>query len=320
MRGTPLTVEVEDDPLALAKHAEDRAVDGVRGELDLRPVLVEHENTDSGPGVVRLHHALHVKRTYARFVGSSEFQIVERLRERFPLVGDDAAVVGNLLLAADAIVEGVDFTPETDRKLVGYHAVRINASDIAAMGGQPRHVLLTICAPAGTDIEAVVDGAAEAATDHGCEIAGGDLSAIDGPLVVSVAITGQVEGPAVLRSGAQPGDVAYLTGAVGEAAARGFALVRQRARVAEGLAAKRAGATAMIDVSDGLVADLNHICDASKVGAVLEVDAPEADGDDYELLFTLPPGAPPPDGSIRIGTIVEDESVRPDAPGWEHRF
>ena len=253
-------------------------------------------------------------------MGSSEFQIVERLRERFPLVGDDAAVVGNLLLAADAIVEGVDFTPETDRTLVGYHAVRINASDIAAMGGEPRHVLLTICAPAGTDIEAVVDGAAEAANDHGCEIAGGDLSAIDGPLVVSVAITGEVEGAAVLRSGARPGDVAYLTGAVGEAAARGFALIRKRARISEGLAAKRAGATAMIDVSDGLVADLNHICDASGVGAVLEIDPPERDGDDYELLFTLPPDQSLPIGCIRIGTIVSDPAIRPSAPGWEHRF
>ena len=251
---------------------------------------------------------------------TDEFDIVERLRARFPLVGDDAAVVGNLLLAADAIVEGVDFTAETDRKLVGYHAVRINASDIAAMGGEPRHVLLTICAPAGTDVDAIVDGAAEAARDHGCEIAGGDLSAIDGPLVVSVAITGEVEGPAVLRSGARPGDVVCLTGPVGVAAARAYALIRQRARVAEGLAAKRAGATAMIDVSDGLIADLNHICDASRVGAVLEIEAPEADGDDYELLFTLPAAAPLPEGSIRIGTIVEDEAVRPTAPGWEHRF
>lgn len=251
---------------------------------------------------------------------TGEFDIVERLRSRFPLVGDDAAVIGDLLLAADAIVEGVDFTPETDRDLVGYHAVRVNCSDIAAMGGEPRHVLLTICAPPGTDVDAIVGGAAEAARDHGCEIAGGDLSSIDGPLVVSVAITGEVDGSPVLRSGARPGDVIYLTGDVGAAASRGYRLVRETARVAEGLAAKRAGATAMIDVSDGLVADLLHVCDASGVGAVLEIEAPERDGDDYELLFTLPADADPPGGSIRVGTIVEDQSVRPQARGWEHRF
>lgn len=254
-------------------------------------------------------------------MGSSEFEIVDRLRDRFPLVGDDAAVVaGRQLLGADAIVEGVDFTPETDRSLVGYHSVKVNVSDIAAMGGRPRHVLLTICAPAGTDVDAIIDGAADAARDHGCEIVGGDLSSIDGPLVVSVAIIGAVDGEPVLRSGARAGDVIFLTGPVGVAAKRGYAPVRECARVMEGQAAKAAGATAMIDVSDGLVADLNHICEASHVGALLEVDPPEHDGDDYELLFTLPPDKPAPPGSIRVGAIVEDATVRPSAPGWEHRF
>lgn len=254
-------------------------------------------------------------------MASGEFEIVERLRDRFPLVGDDAAVVsGRHLLAADAIVEGVDFTPETDRTLVGYHSVKVNVSDIAAMGGTPRHVLLTICAPVGTDVDAIIDGAADAAREHGCEIVGGDLSSIDGPLVVSVAITGEVDGEPVLRSGARAGDVIFLTGPVGVAAARGYAPVRERARVTEGQAATAAGATAMIDVSDGLVADLNHICEASGVGAVLEVDPPEHDGDDYELLFTLPADESAPPGSIRVGTIVEDVTARPNAHGWEHRF
>lgn len=254
-------------------------------------------------------------------MGSSEFEIVEGLRARFPLVGDDAAVVGNLLLAADAIVGGVDFTPDADPGDVGYHAVRINCSDIAAMGGRPRHLLVTICAPAGTDVEAIIDGVDAAARDHGCEVAGGDLSSIDGPLVVSVAVTGEVDGDAVLRSGARPGDAIYLTGPVGAAAERGYALVRDRARVAEGEAARRAGATAMIDVSDGLLADLNHICEASGVGAVLEVEPPEADGDDYELLFTLPPGTEAPRGCLRIGVITGNRSDRPTAAkGWEHRF
>lgn len=254
-------------------------------------------------------------------MGSSEFQIVDGLRERFEHVGDDAAVIGSLLLASDAVVEGVDFTPDTDRFLVGYHSVRVNVSDIAAMGGRPRHLLLTICAPTGADVESIISGAAEAARDHDCEIVGGDLSSIDGPLVVSVAIIGEVEGEAVLRSGARAGDVVYLTGPVGRAAARNFALLREPARVAEGLAANAAGATAMIDVSDGLVADLLHICEASGVGVALEVEPPEADGDDYELLFTLPPDAEPPAGSLRVGVITADPAQRPPkAHGWEHRF
>jgi thiamine-monophosphate kinase len=322
MRRAAFGVEVEDHPLTLAQHAEDRSVDRVRREFDLRPVLVEHEDAHSGAGVVRLHHALHGIRTYARHVGSSEFQIVERLRERFPHVGDDAAVLGRQLFAADAIVEGVDFTPDTDRKLVGYHAVKVNVSDIAAMGGVPLYVLVTICAPEGTDIDAIIDGVAEAARDHyPCQVIGGDLSRIDGPLVVSVAIVGQTVGSrAVMRSGARPGDVIYLSGEVGRAAARGYALVKFPARVEMGKEANIRGATAMIDVSDGLIADLNHICDASNVGAVLEIDPPERDGDDYELLFTLPPDQSLPIGCIRVGTIVEDPSVRPTAPGWEHHF
>lgn len=243
------------------------------------------------------------------------------LRSRFPLVGDDAAVVGSLLLAADAVVEGVDFTSDADLGDVGYHAVRINCSDIAAMGGRPRHLLVTICAPQGTDVAAIVAGVAEAARDHGCEVAGGDLSSIDGPLVVSVAVAGDVEGEPVLRSGARPGDVIYLSGPVGLAAARNFALVRERARVDEGVAARIAGATAMIDVSDGLEADLAHLCDASAVGAALDFDPPARSGDDYELLFTLPPHVEPPPGSIRIGVITDDPASRPwAAKGWEHRF
>lgn len=251
---------------------------------------------------------------------TGEFAIVEQLRQRFPHVGDDAAVVGRTLLAADAIVEGVDFTADTDRRVVGYHAVRVNVSDIAAMGGKPLYLLVTICAPEGSDIEAIIDGVAEAARDHDCQVVGGDLSRIDGPLVVSVAIVGEVVHRAVLRSGARPGDVIYVSGRVGSAADRNYALVKSLARVEMGTEATICGATAMIDISDGLVADLNHVCDASGVGAVLEVEPPARDGDDYELLFTLPPDKPAPTGCIRIGAIVDDPTIRPAARGWEHRF
>jgi thiamine-monophosphate kinase len=164
-------------------------------------------------------------------------------------------------------------------------------------------------------------------------VAGGDLSSIEGPLVVSVAVTGVVAGgDPVRRGGARVGDAIFVTGPMGAAAAAGYRIGpawRPRARVAEGEAARRAGATAMIDVSDGFAADLGHVLDASGVGAEVET-VPVADGateaqalgggDDYELLFTLPDGAPIPPGSLRVGTVVADSRRRLDVPGWQHRF
>jgi thiamine-monophosphate kinase len=268
-------------------------------------------------------------------VDTGEFALVAELRRRFPLVGDDAAVVappsGPLLLAADAIVEGVDFVAPYAAADVGWRAVLVNASDIAAMGGRPLHVLVSIAAPAGVDVRGLVDGVAEGVADHGCAVAGGDLSGTTGPLVVSVAITGTVpDGAAVFRSGAGAGDAVFVTGPLGGAVAAGYPTRWHPARVEEGTAARRAGATAMIDISDGLAADHGQLLDASHVGVVLD-QVPVAEGateaqalgggDEYELLFTLPASAVPPEGSIRIGTITSDESQRPPSvPGWQHRF
>jgi thiamine-monophosphate kinase len=264
-------------------------------------------------------------------VGTGEFEVVAWLRSRFPLVGDDAAVVGDgLLLAADAIVQGVDFSARSDLALVGWRAVWVNCSDIAAMGGRPEHLLVSVIAPPGVEVQAVMEGVGAAASAHGCEVAGGDLSSTSGPLVVSVAVTGSCDGQPVLRSGARPGDGVFVTGPLGGAAASGYALSRGLARLAEGGAARLAGATAMIDISDGLAADLGHVLDASGVGVILD-DVPVADGatledalgggDDYELLFTLPSGVDAPADSIRVGTISDDVSRRPPAvAGWQHRF
>lgn len=269
---------------------------------------------------------------------SGEFDLVAELRVRFPLAGDDAAVVdppkGRLLLAADAIVGEVDFLDSWPAEDIGRRAVLVNVSDIAAMGGRPLHLLVSIVAPAGSNVRGLIEGIAAAASDHGCEVAGGDLSGTAGPLVVCVAVTGTVvDGEPVRRAGARAGDVVYVTGPLGGAAAAGYTVGPDwapRARVSEGEAARRAGATAMIDVSDGFAADLGHLLDASAVGVDLETvpvaaGATEAQalggGDDYELIFTLAPASAPPSAAIRVGTIVADRSARPpEVAGWEHQF
>lgn len=271
-------------------------------------------------------------------MGSDEFDVIAELRRRFPLVGDDAAVVappvGHLLLAADAIVGGVDFTDDEAERQTGYRAVLVNASDIAAMGGRPLYVLVSIIAPPGVDLYGLIDGIGDGVEASGCEVAGGDLSSTTGPLVVSVAITGVVDdGEPVLRCGARPGDGVFVTGPLGAAAAADYRFGggwAPHARIDEGIAARRAGATAMIDVSDGFAADLAHLLEASDVGVLLDtvpcaVGATGAQalggGDDYELIFTLPPGADVPPGSIRVGTITNDRAQRPPAvAGWQHRF
>src|SRR3954470_15267763 len=116
-----------------------------------------------------------------------EFTLIERLRRRFPAAGDDTAVVeppsGPLLLATDALVGGVDFTDATPLVDVGWKAVTANVSDVAAMGGRPLHLLVAVAAPAGLDLDALVDGLAEAAASYGCEVVGGDLSSTAGPLM-----------------------------------------------------------------------------------------------------------------------------------------
>jgi thiamine-monophosphate kinase len=257
-------------------------------------------------------------------------------------VGDDAAVVevgpGPVVLTADMLVEGVHFDrATTSPRDLGYKALAVNVSDVAAMGGSPRHALVCLGLSAEVEMRWVVElygGIREAAGEYAVSVVGGDTSRSE-RVVVAVALTGRVPpGGAVRRSGARPGDRLVVTGSLG-AAAGGLRLARASgqagaalgtdwgrallsahfrptARVGEGQALARAGATAMIDISDGLARDLSRLCRESEVGArlrladlpvagalralarVLPVDPLElalGGGEDYELLAALPPDA-----------------------------
>ena len=252
---------------------------------------------------------------------NGELAALDWLRRRLPppppgetWLGDDAAVVrgeaGWVLLAADLVVAGVhaDLTLVTAAD-AGWKALVANVSDLAAMGGRPGYALVSVAGPADTDLALLYAGLGEAAERYRCPIVGGDLSSAPA-LVVSVAVTGTVPAagpPPVLRSGAAPGDAVLVTGALGASAAGLAALrrgergapvagrhARPPARVAEGWAARRAGASAMIDVSDGLALDAWRVAQASGVGIALDT-VPVAEGasledalgggEDYELVI-----------------------------------
>jgi thiamine-monophosphate kinase len=286
----------------------------------------------------------------------SELAAVESLVRRLPAgpegevwLGDDVAVVrapsGPLLLAADTTVEGVhvDLSVTTAADM-GWKALARNVSDLAAMGGRPLHALVTVTVPAGRghDLARLYDGLQEASAAYACPIVGGDLTS--GPaLVVTVAVTGTVDGDPVLRTGARPGDAILVTGPLGGASAdlrAGIAgrTARPQARVEEGASARRSGATAMIDLSDGLALDLRRLAAASGVGVVVtgvpvadgaSLDDAHTGGEDHELLFTVPEpdvtraafasaGLRPP--SV-IGHCTGDgEIVGLPEGGWRHEW
>jgi thiamine-monophosphate kinase len=296
---------------------------------------------------------------------TGEFKAIDRLTRLLPSpepgavgIGDDAAAVrppgGWLLLAADAVVAGVhaDLTLSSLDDL-GWKSMAVNVSDIAAMGGRPLHALVTVAGPPDTDLDLLYRGVAEAARAYDCPVVGGDLANAR-VLVVSVAMTGTVEGDPVQRRGAAVGDGIYLTGPVGLSAAglrqlrsgvTDTAAVSAHRRpfpvVAAGVAAKAGGATAMIDVSDGLCADLGHLADASGVGVALDsvpvgegatIDEALTGGEDYVLVFTAPDdalvsGAFSGVGPVtRIGFCTADPAERtlgghPFPPGgFEHEW
>ena len=279
-----------------------------------------------------------------------------RIRRFFaPLAGpgglqlrDDAALVEcapgkQLVVTVDAMIEGVHYLPEDPPDLVARKLLRVNLSDLAAMGAKPLHYLLATALPSSFGDEWVArftQGLAEDQRAFGVRLLGGDSVAAKGPAVLSLTAIGEVDtGSEIRRSGARPGDRIWVSGTIGDAFL-GLSVLRgglpelgasERAALAArfqlpeprtALGSRLAGiAHAMCDVSDGLLADLGHICEASRVGASVAVPAlplsPEArrlaaadpalpvrlatGGDDYELLFTAAPEA-----SERIGTLAAE--------------
>lgn len=270
-----------------------------------------------------------------------EFGLIARIRAQvrdpaeLPLgIGDDcaAAVVpaGELLLTTtDLLIEQVHFRRDwTDLETLGRKSVAVNVSDIAAMGGTPRQLYLGVGLPVELpleQIEAFMGGVLSACAGYGVTLAGGDTCRSPGPLFISVTAQGSVPpGQLLTRGGARPGDAVYVSGTLGDSALALRLLLAGQAPPAElarrhhdpqarvGLGRRLAAgalATAMIDLSDGLLGDLGHILAASGVGARLEADAlplsatlravlPDprqgqelalTGGEDYELLFTVPP-------------------------------
>lgn len=259
--------------------------------------------------------------------------------------GDDAAVVrvegGEVLFKIDAVIEGVHFRGDARPESIGHKAIARPLSDIAAMGCVPTFAVVGAAVPRTASLDfmrRVSAGLLKTAKKFGVSVVGGDISSHAGKLALTVAMLGETRGlKPVLRSGAQVGDRILVTGPLG-GSIRGKHLTFTP-RVREGVALNRHYEIhSMIDVSDGLVVDLEHICDESGVGAVLDakripcvrtLEEALYDGEDYELLFTAAPeeadrirraGAATPIGEITPGRGVRLDKRRLKDRGWEHRF
>jgi thiamine-monophosphate kinase len=317
-----------------------------------------------------------------------EFDVIDQLRRRFEdaagrfrappngagpddiWIGDDSAAVGRpgdggspILLATDLVVAGVHVDLELcSLQDMGFKALMVTVSDLAAMGGRADYALVSIAAPEGTEVDELGEGLAEASLLTECVVVGGDLSCSPS-LVVSVAVVGSLRlghdpGP-LRRSGARPGDQLFVTGPLGGSAA-GLRVLREGpvegqdrlladahrrpvARLAEGEVARLVGASAAVDVSDGLLADCRHLAEASGVGLALSA-VPVADGateaealsggEDYELIVAtadperllggfadanLRPPIPIGVCTADVGTDTLDGGPLPMG-GWRHHF
>ncbi|MBK5093005.1 MAG: thiamine-phosphate kinase [Actinobacteria bacterium] len=276
----------------------------------------------------------------------SETEIIALIRDMSPdyvpgaevPIGDDAAAFhftgGLVLLTTDSIFEGVHFNvPPFHISDVGWKAMAAGVSDIAAMGGEPSCALLSLAfsgPPDEGEVRSLIGGVLEMLSSCNCALIGGDVCRSPKGLALTVTIAGTPPpGGPVLRSGAKEGDIIGITGSAGESTAGLYILqrksdelraryprvveahLRPRPRVKAGALLASCGATAMEDVSDGLAADLRHICDESRLGCEIEerlvpleddlralagevgedpLNWALSGGEDYELLFTAPPG------------------------------
>jgi thiamine-monophosphate kinase len=289
-------------------------------------------------------------------------------------IGDDCAVLRvppghELLVTTDFTIENVHFRRDWHRpELVGRHCLTRGLSDIAAMGGEPLAAFLSLAVASDVPqkwVNRLLKGLLELAEEFKVPLAGGDTAQSAGGIQADIVVVGSVpKGKAVLRSGAKAGDQIYVTGELGGSAAALARLAESRpvaaaysryfhprplVRLTVGQWLRRRGvASAMIDLSDGLSTDLEHICEESHVGAEIEAEAiPRArvgpgkkraalelalhGGDDYELLFTSAAAVPPLVAGVRVTRIGRTTKsagmrligangrVRPLKPGgWEH--
>jgi thiamine-monophosphate kinase len=265
----------------------------------------------------------------------NEFEIIRRISGGLPQappevlvpVGDDCAVLRlggrDWVAASDMLVSGHHFRGWAAPEEVGYKAVAVNVSDVAAMGGTPRFVLASGGAPDPETTLRCFGGVIEACEVFGLYPLGGDTTRA-GALTVDVAILGELSAPPVLRSGARPGDLLAVTGELGASAAGLLALegggsglgrlvrrhLRPEPRVAAGSAAARLGANAMIDLSDGLASDARRVCEPSGVGCRVDLNLLPVAGDTRRFLETL--GRDP---EIVAAAGGEDYELLISAPG-----
>ncbi len=316
-------------------------------------------------------------RTHGRLVPISEprtiaelgeFGLIRRITAALPPAesavvgpGDDAAVLacpdGRVVVSTDLLIENRHFRRDwSTANDIGHKAVARNFADIVAMGAQPRSLLVGLAAPPDLELswlDSLVAGFAEECAEVGAVVVGGDVSAAE-QIVLAVTAIGDLEGrPPIRLSGARPGNLVAVTGRLGWAAAgyavlsRGFrspvqvvnAHRRPEPPYREGLRAAELGATAMTDISDGLVADLGHVAEASGVRIDLRRDALEpvaklrdvssalntdpmlwvlGGGDDYSLVATFPNDTRLPDSWQVIGMVNEGSGVRVDGLRWAH--
>ena len=311
-----------------------------------------------------------------KVVQMDEFALIDAITAGLPSadfvpvgLGDDAAVVtmtaGSTVVCSDMLVEGRHFRQGwSEAEDVGHRVAAANMADVAAIGASTKALLVSVAIPESTEagwVADLLDGVQAEADKVGAVVVGGDTNATDGPIVICGTAIGDLgEVDAVRRGGARPGDQVAIAGRQGWAAAgltvlsRGFrsprilvdALRRPEVPYTAGPAAARSGATAMVDVSDGLMADLGHIAKASGVAIdlsseLIPIDAPLRDtavafsidpllwvlggGEDHSLVATFPAGTDLPAEFVRIGVVNEGEpavtidgTTRRGTGGWRH--